>query len=492
MKYDIGLVCVFNNNYGNSITNFALYYYLKSQGYKVLLIKQSLKSFWTDLKGGYFHLYRNVPFDATFIDERKVNKKDYYSLNELCNVFLVGSDQLWSLGFVSGCDYYTCLDWVVSKRPKIAYGTSFGIEYFEGNDEETKKLGDLLHRFEAIGIREIEGKHYLKEKWNIQSKHVCDPVFLLSADDYRMLAKNSVLNIAEGFVGAYILDQTFSKDNIVKNVMSEIACSNVMLVGDAMKLSKPEEDCFIHAMNNVCVEDLIYLIDKCDFFVTDSFHGMCLALIFNKEFVVIANRGNKRGYPRMYSLLDRLNLLNRIVTDKDASLAAQLARKRINYECVNDLLFGWIDECKQELLRTVAIKEATYDEEYDNKLQNMMADEEKRFAFKVQRIKQKWRRYIADHEITNERPPIIWGCGNMFRINGFEFQEALSIENVVDSNSELWGSTILDTFKCISPDELGEKSVVIVMVENPNVYKTIFEELEVLGIENAILFSELL
>ena len=47
-------------------------------------------------------------------------------------------------------------------------------------------------------------------------------------------------------------------------------------------------------------------IKNCEFVMTDSFHGVCFAIIFNKPFAVYINKD--RGASRFYSLLKLLHL----------------------------------------------------------------------------------------------------------------------------------------------------------------------------------------
>jgi hypothetical protein len=60
-------------------------------------------------------------------------------------------------------------------------------------------------------------------------------------------------------------------------------------------------------------EEWLAYIRNSDYVVTDSFHGMCFAIIFHKQFVVINNK--KRGSTRFESLLKTLELSDRLYDD---------------------------------------------------------------------------------------------------------------------------------------------------------------------------------
>ena len=66
---------------------------------------------------------------------------------------------------------------------------------------------------------------------------------------------------------------------------------------------------------NADIEDFINSYANADFVVTDSFHGTCLAIVFNKPFISIANKDG--GEKRVVSLLKGLNLLDRLVYSVD-------------------------------------------------------------------------------------------------------------------------------------------------------------------------------
>ena len=71
--------------------------------------------------------------------------------------------------------------------------------------------------------------------------------------------------------------------------------------------------------------------------VTDSFHGMCLALIFEKPFIAISNE--KRGAVRFRELLSRLKLEGRLLEDpSDLTVFQELVKAPVDYEKVSELI----------------------------------------------------------------------------------------------------------------------------------------------------------
>ena len=72
-----------------------------------------------------------------------------------------------------------------------------------------------------------------------------------------------------------------------------------------------------------------------EYVVTDSFHGTVFSIIFNKPFIVIANK--ERGLGRFTSLLRMLGLESRLVYTFD-DITDQLIYTSIDYTQVNRIL----------------------------------------------------------------------------------------------------------------------------------------------------------
>lgn len=93
---------------------------------------------------------------------------------------------------------------------------------------------------------------------------------------------------------------------------------------------------------NVMMEDWVNYFMNADFVVTDSHHGLAMAIIFNKPFICINNPA--RGGTRFTSLLSMLNLEERLITP-DQIMADHLYEP-IEYNRVNEIL----DEKREQAL----------------------------------------------------------------------------------------------------------------------------------------------
>ncbi len=91
------------------------------------------------------------------------------------------------------------------------------------------------------------------------------------------------------------------------------------------------------------IEDWLYLIKNCELVVTNSFHGLCLALIFNKPFVI--HKNPKWDNSRCDSILSTLNLENRLLISLDNIEKRQDIFEPIDWEKVNSVLASEKERC---------------------------------------------------------------------------------------------------------------------------------------------------
>ncbi len=117
-------------------------------------------------------------------------------------------------------------------------------------------------------------------------------------------------NMNKQYIFSYMLDITEEKAELIK-LISEKNNLPVITVTDAAKKIEDEQKKWDIALaSNVCVEEWLADIICCDAMITDSFHGICMAIIFHKPFIVIVN--SDRGTTRFYSLLETLHLENHL------------------------------------------------------------------------------------------------------------------------------------------------------------------------------------
>lgn len=354
-RHDIGMVCLLNHNYGNNLTNMALYRILNDLGYSVLITGYPQDAKWKPYEDKW-KLFAQVPYEQTDIAQDYMDKISLKELNGTCRMFLVASDQLFRGDFVEGMDFHACLDWVSSDKYKMSYAASFGMDEFHGTQDLKKKMQYYLSRFQALSVREESGTGILKREFGLQGKTVMDPVFLCDRKYYTEMAKYGRLRLPEcPYVGGYILDTSEEKEAVVRAVQKYRDVSEYRMISDAEIADQAARSQWnLEIMTEAVVEEWLANVLYSDFFVTDSFHGMCFALILNKDFLVVMKKDSWRGMARIKSLLGMLKLEERLVESAE-DLEESVVRHPVDYASVNKRLEQMSEDSRQWLVRQLRL-----------------------------------------------------------------------------------------------------------------------------------------
>ena len=310
-KYDVGIVgWWYNLNYGGTLTYFALHQVLRKMGYSVLMINR------TSEDPHHKPKEETVPYKFArkhYFISKSHSRKSIYDLNEHCEAFISGSDQMLNpvLWRWSGPEYF--LNFVNGENRKIGYASSFGNRYVED-----KNLSNIMkywiRRFDALSVREDYAVDIAKNVFGINAEKVLDPVFLCDKQEYLNIAAQSEAN-EKGFSVNFFLDPSEEKREIIKFANDLLKKDYINLIN----IDHVEENVKKMHMDNVkanaSIEDWLYYYVNAEFVITDSFHGTCFAIILHKPFISVANI--QRGEKRFISLLSELGLMNRLVYSFD-------------------------------------------------------------------------------------------------------------------------------------------------------------------------------
>lgn len=357
-------------NYGGQITYFALYSVLRDQlGYDVLMIEAPLPNS-TPFQKNMF-LTSPYPKYATCVE----TYSNLFALNDLCDKFVLGSDQNWNAHALPWILDWSSLAWVSNAHTKIAYAASFGGNYVYPSRTQKNSMKYHFQKFDAISVREKAAVKALATQYDVIAEHVLDPVFICDKEKYvELAAKSSVQQQKSIF--AYILDiddekmsllrslaeKTGDKYNIItdKNRESEFSKSKYK---DDLKLNSSVEDWLAYIMNSSLV-------------VTDSFHGMCFAVIFHKPFIVVLNKA--RGADRFYSLAELLGVQDRLFDSPQAVRQNfdMLMTKSVQWSKIELNLEKSRQKSRQWLENALGIQKTSVTTAYDLLAPSLMAHNE--------------------------------------------------------------------------------------------------------------------
>ncbi|MDR2572123.1 MAG: polysaccharide pyruvyl transferase family protein [Oscillospiraceae bacterium] len=345
-RFDIGLVgWWWGGNYGSLLTYYALHHILLSWGYSILMIHNALR-----------YPRRVKISDATnmmvfakkhYIYTTQCHYDDLSQYNDLCGMFITGSDQMWNykVPFVND-DLF--LNFTNDDKKKIAYGSSFGQEKHNPPDSVRDRYSLLIQRYDAVSVREDYAVDIAENIYGKDAEYVLDPVLLLDIDEYNILAEESTFRNEGDFLVAYILDATEEKRDVIYKIARRLNLDVIVIPDLAKTLSLDitvhgkAKRIFVNAtvLEQISPEDFLYIYSNCKYAVTDSFHGTCFSYIFKKNFSVFYNK--LRGTDRIESLMRLIKLDVRKIDESDT--------ENITDEMLQPIDFSYA-ECQIERMR---------------------------------------------------------------------------------------------------------------------------------------------
>lgn len=257
------------------------------------------------------------------------------------DVVIYGSDQIWwysNLPDFKGYDFVYWGQQPKNAKRKISYAASMGV--VSTNSLEIEKLKELLCRFNALSVREMQVKELLESSFGIETSLVLDPVFLLGRRQWNKLINNKVYEGSK-YIFFYHLLENDDAINLVNSIRDYYGIRVVEIKGrvDSLKFDKRYHQ-------TVDPIRFVHLIRDAEFIVTTSFHGVAFSIVFEKQFYVLGMGNNSE---RAKSLLNCLSLRERYIDDiKDLNL-----NDIINYEVVNSKLDKFKSDSLQYLLRNI-------------------------------------------------------------------------------------------------------------------------------------------
>lgn len=490
-KHDIGLVCYSNRNYGNNLTNYALYRYLNDCGYSVLMINTPKDSFFNqDIYFGDGFIEN--PYYEEDLAERLCGA-EYVKYNNRCDFFCVGSDQLFRENFVEGMEFSSILKFVYSYKFKFSYGTSFGNAKYDNCDQLKNKVSYLLSRFQAVSVREQSGVDIIRDKFDIEKPmHVVDPVFLVDSKVFHNMAdigKKHRIG-TDKYIGAYFLDPNDAKERILKKVVAESKLEDKVIL-DRETYAYKDYVGEMHVLDDPKVEEWLALIRESQLFLTDSFHGVCFALIFHKDFYVLFDKNNWRGIERISEILDQLGLSDRLIILDDN---ARFTYSTIDYSKVNEILEKNISKSKSwlntslETARNFKGMSDSYDvflDDYsDNKKRNIeLKDQLQRIKADLYLLKNH-RNYIQGGTVpTMNRTIIAFGIGDCLKRNIETVSKTCKISYLADNNPEKWGKKYYG-IECIPPSQIAGfgDAFVLIFIDDVGAAFSVVRQLNSMGV----------
>lgn len=346
------ITCHRSYNYGAILQAYALQQYILSKGVETEIID-------------YYPLYLREPRDE--ISKSKIKSiiwkiyrypdflrgekvfgdfiKKYIRLTDACyrtydeleknapyaDYYFTGSDQVWNFNMENGNDDSYFLGFVKDNFKKCSYAASMPVDEMTEIQKERFKL--LLKDYYAISVRETTAKLMLETAGISDIATVLDPVYLLTAEQWRNLSYE--FDKKEPYVLVYGFNSNRQIISYAKNLAKRKKCKlyviNSMIIDYRIRGNRH----FTHISPNL----FISLFDNADYVVTNSFHGLAFSLIFQKEFYVFSKTTG--GNSRLLDMLELVNLKRRLITNNETDC------DNIDYRMVHNLLNKEIEKSKK-------------------------------------------------------------------------------------------------------------------------------------------------
>lgn len=287
----IGIITVHRAyNYGSVLQCYALQEYLREAGHEVWVIDyrqrwtegvykpfswyyiwqfikrrdiHTIVAYWRCRKERQNNLHHSKPVFSSFIERLHLTEPCRKKVPSGFDVYLIGSDQLWSFQCVGGEDkIYTGNFKHPSGSRIVGYAISAGVDSLLklGSCELKRVIGN----FNNISLREVENASIVKKLTGMTLPVTVDPVLLTDSSMWNSMINNDWQH--RNYIAIYQARTVNRRPNYLRNKAMELASQYNCEVVD---LSNKE----------YAVEDFISSIKYARYVMTTSFHAVVFAML---------------------------------------------------------------------------------------------------------------------------------------------------------------------------------------------------------------------
>ena len=301
-------------NYGSFYQMYSLQQYLKRNGYdatvvnykikmgpikKIINNNYGIKKIWLIINNDKLWIKFSDYYNK-FIKKTKVvsTNKELISLNSKFNYFIAGSDQIWSPNHF---DIHFFLDYVNDDNIRIAYAPSVVIDMF--NKSQIEEASKQLEKFKYISVREKTTHNIINKNFSIQPKIVLDPTFIISTNELNKLIPKKDLPKYKT-ISYFIGENENYNEKVIKIANAFGTINNICIDKNKFHL-----DC-ANNLDSVSPGEFLHYISNCETIMTDSYHGVVLAIKYKKMFIVFDRFKKEDPMNQNSRIDDLLELLN--------------------------------------------------------------------------------------------------------------------------------------------------------------------------------------
>lgn len=337
----IGLLSVYNHNYGSILQAYAMQTVLRDLGNTVEIIyykknniiKQAMRLFYLPLlkatikmkwKTLYCKFFQRATYNGVlvgrekafckFIQNNMIFSEQYIGRESLIkgtnnyDCFVLGSDQVWNPMNLGG-DFYT-MSFIPDNKVKITYAPSFGVSQIP--QMQRKKTKEYLERIDYISVRENDGVRIVKELTGRDVVQVVDPTILVEKTMWDNIKGNRI--IQENYILCYFISSNAEYRKFAENLAKKTGLKLVAIphVDEYVKSDQGFGDIIPEIVGPI---EFVNLISNASYVCTDSFHGSVFSTLYERPFFTFArytNQGKDSTNSRLYSYLKLIGMENRM------------------------------------------------------------------------------------------------------------------------------------------------------------------------------------
>ncbi|MCD7857032.1 MAG: polysaccharide pyruvyl transferase family protein [Clostridiales bacterium] len=278
----------------------------------IIRINQKLHKYRT------FSMFRERKFDLSS-PVYEVPSKEFASNYD---IFIVGSDQVWSKEF-AGLDPVYLLNFADDNQ-RYSYACSFGFTEFPENTKDI--YFEYLSRFNTVSVREKSAKKLVEQELGLEARVDLDPTLLLAPEDwYKFLTP---YDFGKPYILVYTVQTPVNLLNIVRQ-FSKITGIEIIYLNNEHRANKD-----LKHIRYVTPEQFVGLFSGAEYVFTNSFHGTAFSIIFKKNFYVEVDTIKSKN-SRSADLLETCGIESRIIKTKDIN---SLNTESIDWISVNQKL----------------------------------------------------------------------------------------------------------------------------------------------------------
>ena len=268
----------------------------------------------------------------------------YESLHEnppVYDIYVSGSDQIWNPNTMLG-DMSYMFDFVPKGKKKISYASSFSCASIPDGLKDVYKKN--LSTYEALSVRENNGRNIIRQMIGRDAKVVLDPTLLLPKVHWEKFAeKAKKTDLPKAYILCYMLAYTFSVDEPMGKLLEMVQRKyNMPVIALKTMPQSFHGDIFqLPVSYGKGIEEFLYLIKNASIVVSSSFHGTAFSLNLGKPLVAM---GAMNEDDRVLSLLKNLGMSNQFVY-----------AEKLQESCINPFYNVENEQIKMEELRSESL-----------------------------------------------------------------------------------------------------------------------------------------